>query len=209
MDFFNKYHARQGFYPTVREICAALGLASPGSLQKHLRALEEEGRLTRTPGKKRTWKPTRNTPLRGIPLLGRIAAGTPLLAEENRDAELPVDPSVFGCDSTFALTVRGDSMIGVHIQDGDLAIIRPQEEVEEGQVAAVLVEGTEPEATLKIVRRRRDRVELHPANPEYSPLVFTGVDQARIRILGRLVGVIRTRAHQDRLFPCAGRFFTR
>lgn len=191
-DFIRKFLAREGFGPTVREICQAFGLASPGSLMKHLRALEKEGLLSKKPGKKRTWQPTnRGVAEHHIPLLGSIAAGEPILAQESIEVELPVDPSLFGCDTAFALKVKGDSMIMAHIQDGDMAIIRPQEEIPDGQVAAVLVEGLEPEATLKVFRKRGPRIELHAANPEYPPLVFEGPERARVRVLGRLVGVIR------------------
>lgn len=191
LELIRRVQHQQGFGPTVREICQALGLASPGSLIKHLRALEEEGRLTRTPGKKRTWKLTGDPIGPSIPLLGQIAAGTPILAQENREGDLPVDPGLFGCDASFALRVKGDSMIEAHIQDGDLAIIRPQEEAQDGQIVAVLVDGLESEATLKILRRRKDRIELLPANARYQPMVFEKGDRARVRVLGRLVGIIR------------------
>jgi repressor LexA len=182
-----------GFGPTVREICRGLGLASPGSLMKHLKALEDQGLLSRAPGKNRTFKVAGlEHPSPTIPLLGRIAAGTPILALENREADLPVDPALFGCDVTFALQVRGDSMIDAHIMDGDLAVIQPAEEAPDGQVVAVMVEGAEDEAALKILRRPKGRIELHAANPAHDPLVFEGADRSRIRILGRLVGVIRS-----------------
>jgi repressor LexA len=170
-------------------------------LHKHLQALEKEGYLERSPGKKRTW----NLTVRGwnmigrpvspsIPLLGQIAAGTPILAEQNREEELPIDPALFGAGEVFALRVRGDSMVDTHIQDGDLAIIRPQEEAQDGQIVAVQVEDLEPEATLKVLRRRNGAIELHPANSQYKPLIFRGAQRARVRILGRLVGVIRPKA---------------
>lgn len=194
LEFFQTFQAGEGFGPTIREIGQALGLASAGSLLKHLRVLEKEGHLSRTPGKKRTWKLTRRLSVPTIPLLGQIAAGTPLLAEENREADLPVDPGLFGSEASFALRVKGDSMLEAQIRDGDLAVIRPQEEAENGQIVAVLIEGLEAEATLKVLRRRKDRLELWAANPEYEPLVFAGAEQARVRILGRLVGLIRARA---------------
>ena len=194
LEYIRKFQAREGYGPTVREICRALGLASPGSLMKHLAALERDGLLSRSPGKSRTWQAVSSGAGPGIPVLGRIAAGTPILAHENREADLPVDPSLFGCDITFALQVKGDSMIEAHIQDEDLAVIRPQADVEDGRIAAVLVEGVEPEATLKVLRRQGDRLELHAANARYEPLVFRGEERSRVRILGQLVGVIRSRA---------------
>ena len=96
LEFINRFQAKNGFGPTIREVCQAMGLASPGSLIKHLRALEREGELTRSPGKKRTWQVTRGrSGGPSIPLIGQIAAGTPILAEENRETDLPVDPGAF------------------------------------------------------------------------------------------------------------------
>lgn len=193
LDCIGKFRARNGFPPSVREICRALGLASPGSLLKHIRALESEGLLERNPGKKRAWKLTNRHSSPSIPLIGQIAAGAPILAQENWEEELPVDPSIFGSGEAFALRVRGDSMKDAQIRDGDLAIIRPLDEAENGWIVAVMVEGVEPEATLKVFRRIGRSVELHSANEEYKPLIFTGKDRSKVRILGKLIGVIRTR----------------
>lgn len=192
LNHIRQFQTERGFGPTVREICAGLGLSSPGSLIKHLRGLENEGLLAREPGKKRTWKLIGVPASPSVPLLGRIAAGSPILAQENRETDLPIDPTLFGCDTAFALRVQGDSLIEAHVQDGDLAIIKPQEEIHDGQIAAVLVEGLEAEATLKVLRRRKGRLELHAANSRYLPLIFEGPDRNRVRILGRLVGVIRS-----------------
>ena len=105
-----------------------------------------------------------------------------------------MDPELFGCDATFALRVKGDSMIDAHIQDGDLAIIQPWEDAENGRIVAAMVDGLESEATLKLFHRKKTRIELHAANPHYQPLVFEGPQRSRVRIIGRLVGVIRPRA---------------
>jgi repressor LexA len=98
---------------------------------------------------------------------------------------------MFGCDNCFGLRVGGDSMIEAHILDGDLAIIRPQRQVENGEIAAVTVEGTLPEATLKIIRRDQHSMSLVPANSTYAPLVFKGPQRKRVAIIGKLVGVVR------------------
>jgi len=185
------YQTREGFPPTVREICEALGLASPGSMIKHLRVLEREGRITRLSGKKRAWKLTGGYSPFSIPLIGRIAAGTPILAEQNKEDDLPVDPQMFGSHEAFALRVKGDSMIAAQIREGDLAIIRPQNEAENGEIVAVQVEGLETEATLKIFRRRNGDIELHPANPLHKVQLFSDAERAKVKILGKLVGVIR------------------
>lgn len=191
LDFISDFQARQGIAPTVREICAGLGLASPGSLLKHLRALEREGLLNHTPGRMRAWQVVGRSPGATIPVIGRIAAGSPVLAEENREEDILIDAGLFGGEDLFALRVEGDSMIEAHIQAGDLAVIRPQAEADNGQIAAVMIEGTEYEATLKIIRRYDQTLELRAANPAYEPFLFHGPDRARVSILGRLVGVIR------------------
>jgi repressor LexA len=196
--YMSLFQHQEGCPPTLREICKAMGLSSAGSLLKHMRSMEKAGFIEQPLGKKRAWKLTdKACELIGlpwspsIPLIGQIAAGTPILAEENREEELPIDPGLFGASEAFALRVRGDSMIDAHIRDGDLAVIRPQEDAEEGQVVAVMIEGVEAEATLKVFRRRNKAVELHAANPAYGPLIFKGKDRSKVKILGKLVGVIR------------------
>jgi repressor LexA len=191
LDFIERCQKQEGFPPSLRDICAALGLASPGSLLRHLHVLESEGFITRLPGKKRTWRLTNRTGMNSIPLLGRIAAGQPILAEQHIEESLPFDPEFFGAENAFALLVKGDSMTGEQIRDGDLAIIRQQPDAEDGEIVAVLVEGLESDATLKILRRSNGGIELHSANLAYQPLVFKGQNRARIRILGKLIGVVR------------------
>ena len=102
-----------------------------------------------------------------------------------------MDPTFYGHEGCFAVRVTGDSMIGVHIRDGDLAVIRPQQNVENGEIAAVLVEGLLTEATLKIVRKARSLLELHSANPDYPPLCFKGRARGRVKIVGKYAGLIR------------------
>jgi len=201
LECFANFESQKGYPPSVREIVEAMGLSSAGSLHKHLQALEKGGYLERRPGEKRNWKLTEKAwdligrPLApSIPLIGQIAAGTPILAEENKEDDLPVDPALFGQEQAFALRVKGDSMIDAHIRDGDLAIIRPQGDAQDGQIVAVQVEDLEPEATLKVLRRRKGDIELHPANPEYDPLIFKGREKEKVKILGRLIGVIRPKA---------------
>lgn len=191
LSFIGSFQDCEGFPPSLREICKGLGLASAGSLLKHMRVLEREGYLICVSGKKRAWKLTFRPSRVFIPLVGQIAAGTPILAQENREEDLPVDPSFFGTHEAFALRVRGDSMKDECIREGDLAIVKPQVEAESGDIVAVLIEGVEAEATLKILRRRNGDIELHPANPSYPIRRFTGPDRAKVKILGKLVGVIR------------------
>ncbi len=119
--------------------------------------------------------------MRKIPLLGAIACGAPILAEEHIEGQVDIPTSIH---ADFALTCKGDSMINARIYDGDLVYIRQQEEVQSGEIAAVLIDG---EATLKRVRLHPDRVILEPANPLYDPLVFRGAEMNNVHILGKAV----------------------
>ena len=176
--------------PTVREIGAHFGLRSPAGVHRILTVLRDKGYLLAEQGKKRNWRFSREVSGRGLPLLGTIAAGDPLEAVENLEAVLAVSPDVFG-EGCFAVRVRGDSMIEAHILDGDLAVIRPQARVDNGAIAAVMVQGLLDEATLKIVHRTRSALRLEPANGAYEPLVFRGPQRGKVRILGRFVGILR------------------
>jgi len=191
LEFIRTCQQRTGIIPSVREICAHLGLKGPAGIHRILRLLEKKGYLVSTPGKKRSWRLPGGPPRRSIPVLGEIAAGVPIHAQENREEELPVDSSLFGADECFALRIQGDSMIEAYIADGDLAIIRPQDNADNGQIVAVMVDNILPEATLKILRKKSTAVELHAANSRYPPLVFRGRQRGRVKILGRLIGVIR------------------
>ncbi len=191
LDFIIAYQQAHHIAPTVREIAAHLGLQSPGGIHRILNVLKERGCILAEPGRKRAWRFAGELPGRGVPLVGAIAAGVPIEAIRNIDQELKVDPALFGCDRCFGVRVRGDSMTGVHIADGDIAIIRPQPQVENQQIAAVLVQGMLTEATLKIVRRSRATLTLASANPAYHALIFRGRMREKIAILGKCVGVVR------------------
>ena len=185
------HQEKHGISPTVREICAHLGLRGPAGIHKILHQLIGKGALVSKPGKQRSWLLASGPARKSIPLFGSIAAGQPIEALGDQEEDLPLDPGLFGCDSCFALRVQGDSMIEAHIVDGDLAIIRPQSTVYSGQIAAVQVVDLLHEATLKIFRRRKGRIELHSANSAYSPIIFLDEERAKVTIVGRLIGVIR------------------
>ena len=185
------HQKKNGMAPTVRDIAAYLGLRSPGGIHRILNVLKNKGYIVAEPGKKRAWCPLQDSPVGGIPVLGRIAAGEPIEAIENAEEMLGFQPSVFGCDACYALWVKGDSMIECHIMPGDLAIIKPQQQVQNGEIAAVLVRDMLSEATLKIVRRYKKSIKLIAANQAYEPLVFREKEMQRISIIGKLVGVVR------------------
>ncbi|MYG92832.1 MAG: transcriptional repressor LexA [Acidimicrobiia bacterium] len=190
--------ADRGYPPTVREIGEAVGLASPSSVHAQISTLVRAGRLRRDPSKTRalvviddvlpTPKPALSDPtdLRSVPLLGAIAAGAPLLAEEHVDSVLTLPAQLIGQGEMFMLEVQGESMTGAGILSGDRVVVRAQPTVENGEIAAVLVD--EAEATIKRVRFRTDgRLELLSEHPEYPPLV-----PDHPRILGKVVTVIRS-----------------
>ena len=191
LEFIVAFQQEQRMAPTVREIGAHLGLSGPAGIHRILNILKDKGYLVAEPGKKRSWRFSKDVIAPGIPLVGTIAAGLPLEAIENFETELAVSPALFGCERCFGLRVKGDLMIDAHILDGDLAIIRPQQRVENGEIAAVLVRDLLPEATLKIVRRTQNALSLEPANSAYAPFVFKGPQRKQVSILGKFVGIVR------------------
>ena len=175
-----------GFPPTVREIGDRFEITVKGAYD-HLKAIEKKGYIRCAQNKSRAIeilvKDEIETHAVNIPLLGRIAAGSPILAEENIEDYLSFPESAFGSGEFFALRVRGDSMIDEGIHDGDIAIIKRQNTANNGELIAALVDN---EATLKIFKKERGRIKLLPANPAYEPLVLNNVD-----VLGKLAAVFR------------------
>ncbi len=178
----------RGYPPTVREIGEAVGLTSSSSVHAQLANLERKGMLTKDPTKPRAMALSEPR-LEGhvVPLVGRIAAGVPILADENVEEYLTV-PMGFASDAEhFALTVVGDSMIGAGIFDGDTVIVRAQEQAAEGDIVVALLPGpAEDEATVKRLHRDGERVMLMPENPALKPFEMTDG-----RIGGRVVAVLR------------------
>ncbi|MBI5158212.1 MAG: transcriptional repressor LexA [Acidimicrobiia bacterium] len=183
---------RRGYPPSVREIGEAVGLSSPSTVHSHLSALVEAGLLRRDPSKPRAIEvieeepDLRRAPVRDVPLVGRIAAGTPILAEEDIEEIFPLPTEIVGNDPVFMVRVHGDSMILAGIFDGDLVVIRRQPDARDGELVAALIDGEE--ATVKRLRREPGRVVLLPENPDYEPIVLTG----GVEIIGKVVAVIRT-----------------
>lgn len=188
--FLMEHLKRRGYPPTVREIAESLGLAGPNSAKKFLDILERKGYIRRAPGSSRAIGIAEHVlpsaRMRMVPVVGRIAAGRPVLAVENIEESVALDTSFARWKDAFLLRVRGDSMIDAHIQDNDLALIRPQPAVENGETAAVLLED---EATVKRFFRRNDCVVLKPANPAMKPLT---IKKGEVRVIGKVVGIVRT-----------------
>ena len=175
-----------GVPPTVREVQETFGFRSPQTAREHLEGLVEGDRLAKEPGKARGYRLPGNLgpPTILVPLLGRVPAGPLDAAIEDLEGYVPVQPSR-GSAELFGLRVRGESMTGSGILPGDIVIVRRQARAESGDIVVALVDD---EATVKRLRLRRGRVELHPENPSFEPLV---PDPKELKILGKVVEVRR------------------
>lgn len=197
MEFLHAFTGEHGYPPSVREIGDAVGLKSPSSVHSQLSTLEDKGLLRRDPTKPRALdldpSSTRfgDAPAslhRQIPLVGEIAAGAPITAEQHVEATYPLPSDLVGDGTLFMLRVRGDSMIEAGVFEGDYVVIREQPQVEQGEMCAALVDG---EATVKFFRRTRTgEVFLDPANEHYDPIpVHADVDA---RVMGKVTAVMRS-----------------
>lgn len=176
MDFLREFTAEHGYAPSVREIMQAVGLKSTASVHYHLSALNQSG-VIRVDGSKN--RAISMQEARGVPIVGVVTAGLPILALENLEGYLPMEAEA-GC---FALRVRGDSMIEAGIFDGDTVIVRPQQTAEHGEIVVALLGD---EATVKRLSLQNNEVWLMPENPAYEP-----IDGRFAQILGRVRTIIR------------------
>lgn len=187
----------RGYPPSVREIGETVGLGSPSTVHSHLTTLQRLGYLRRDPSKPRAievrWDASSGAaverrPVRHVPLVGEVAAGTDVLAHENVEEVMPVpaDLTGGGDGDLFMLKVRGDSMIDVGILDGDLVVVRSQVEARNGEIVVAGIPGEE--ATVKTYRRSGDEVTLIPANERLEPMVFPA---SEVQLFGRVVTVMR------------------
>ena len=200
LGFMRSFQAKYSVPPTVRELGERFKI-TPRAAFDHLRALERKGELQRRPSVGRTSRALTLPDAVGgrshysVPILGRIAAGAPLLAQENREGEVPIATAALPArgEDVFALRVRGESMIEAHICDGDLVLVRRQDSAQPNDIVVAMVEseaGGESEATVKRFLRDGARVVLKPEHPTMPPIV---IDPARrsVRILGKVVGLLR------------------
>jgi len=195
-DFIRKYTSSNGYPPTVRDIGKAVGLASSSTVHAHLANLEKLGLLRRDPSKPRAielFERGLGSAVEGVreavggsrrlPLVGQVAAGAPILAEEQVEEHVAVPDVAGGDDGEYLLRVRGESMIGAGILAGDLVVVRPQEVARDGEIVVALVG---EEATVKRFFREDDHVRLQPENPDMEP-----IRSREARVLGKVVGVMR------------------
>ena len=179
LEFLNNYFEEKGYAPSVREICAAVGLKSTATVSYHLNELKRQGKIEGDSSKKRAISLPESQRVGRIPLIGVVTAGLPILAVENQEGTIPWD----GDQSCFALRVRGDSMIGAGILDGDKVVVRPQPEADNGEIVVALLGD---EATVKRFHRGPDGIWLLPENPNYEP-----IDGTEAQVLGKVKAVIR------------------
>jgi repressor LexA len=188
LEFIKTHLIEKAFPPTVREIAAHFGFASPLSAQLHINALIKKGFLKKTPFKQRSLeiiglKPAEDTK---IPLLGTVRAGTPILAEENIEYYINIDKNLFRAEDGFALRVIGDSMIDAGILEGDIALVAPGKEVRNRDIVVALIEN---EATIKRFFLKGSTVTLVPENRNMEPMKFSPRD---VTIIGKVIGIMRT-----------------
>ncbi|MBI4898434.1 MAG: transcriptional repressor LexA [Actinobacteria bacterium] len=196
LEFIKRYLSEHGYPPTVRDIGGAVGLTSSSTVHAHLANLEKAGAIRRDPTKPRALEIIGDKVRRaanrvgeavsqaaGLPLVGHVAAGEPILAEQNIEEYVEVPRIGGGDDADFVLSVRGDSMENAGILDGDFVVVRSQQTARDGEIVVALVEN---EATVKRFFRESDHVRLEPENDSYEP-----IRSAEAEVIGSVVGVFR------------------
>jgi repressor LexA len=195
LEMIEKHMQERGYPPSVREIGEAVGLTSPSTVHAHLSALQKRGYLRRDPTKPRAievrWDPNSDAviqrrPVRHIPLVGDVAAGTDVLAQENVEELLPLPADFTGEGDLFMLRVRGDSMIDAGILDGDFVVCKAQVTANDGEIVVAGIPGDE--ATVKTFRRKGGKVVLVPSNERLQPIEL---DPDEVRVFGKVVTVLR------------------
>ena len=198
LDFMKRTISEKGYSPTVREICAALKIKSTSTVHSDIKVLEEKGLVKKDPSKPRTVLPVENEYQRAkmmlddintvsLPVVGRVAAGEPILAEQNIVDEMPMPSRFIGKGNNFILTVHGDSMINVGINDGDYLIVQETQEASNGEIVVALVnDGDESNATVKRFYKESGHIRLQPENDNMEPIIAEDVT-----VVGKVKGVFR------------------
>ncbi len=197
LEFMKEEIRTKGYPPTVREICAALGIRSTSTAHKDIASLVKQGYLRKDPSKPRAlmiveteeeppaFLPEEREDIVDIPVVGRVAAGTPVLAEQNIEDTFPV-PARYAIGTNFMLRVRGESMINAGIMDGDLILVQQQHTAHNGEIVVAMIDGFESEATVKTFYKEDGHFRLQPENDTMSPIIVDDVT-----ILGKVKGVFR------------------
>lgn len=190
LSFLKDYLNRYGYPPTVREIAKNLKMSGPHSAKRFLDMLEQKGYIRRMAKSSRAIGITDapfSPPVRLVPIVGRVRAGTPLLALENIEGNLALDHSLARWKDVFLLRVTGESMIEAHIEDGDLALIKPQPTALNGEIVVALLND---EATIKRFFKEKDTIRLEPANQSMKPIIIKE-GEAEVKIVGKVVAILR------------------
>ena len=190
--FLEQFIQKHGFPPTVREIAQHLGMSGPHSAKRFLDMLQEKGFIRRLAKSSRAIEMVHSTsttlsPVRMVPLVGRVRAGKPLLAEENIETTLALDKHFARWDNVFLLRVVGESMIEAQIKDGDLALVKPHPTIDNGEIAVILIND---EATIKRFFKDDRTIRLEPSNSSMKPIIIKPGD-SEIYIVGKVVGILR------------------
>ncbi len=186
-DLVRDHISQTGMPPTRAEIAAQLGFRSPNAAEEHLKALARKGVIEIISGASRGIRLLMEEEPEGLPLIGRVAAGEPLLAQEHIESHYQVDPMLFKPSADFLLRVNGMSMKDIGIMDGDLLAVHKTQDVHNGQV---IVARIEDEVTVKRFKKSGNKIELHAENPEFSPIIVDLREQS-FTVEGLAVGVIR------------------
>jgi len=185
-EFIKKQIEIEGYPPSVREICAAVGLSSPSTVQRYINSLEEKGFIVKGGSKKRAItlpKQENEVEVMSVPVVGTVAAGQPILAEENIEEYFPLPMNYAGKKDMFMLKVRGESMINAGILDGDFVIVESADTARNGEIVVALLDDS---ATVKTFYKERDYIRLQPENDALDPIISKDV-----KILGKVSGVFR------------------
>jgi repressor LexA len=193
LDFINQHIQTEGRPPTLKEIAQHFGFASDNAVRTHLRLIHKKGFIIKEPRKARSIRTVeflRISPQNSIkiPLIGTIAAGRPIIALENLEKYISVDRELFKGEDIFALRTRGDSMVGAGINDGDIVIIHPQNDAENGEIVVALIG---EEATLKFLYKEGEKIILKASNPLYPDITIDISKGSEIKIIGKVIGLIR------------------
>lgn len=184
LNFVSEFTKKNSYPPSVREMCAGLGISSTATIVYHLKKLEEQGKLSREKSRNRAIEVSGVSMLSGIPVVGKVAAGIPITATENVEDTLSFSQNLFGDqDELFILKVQGESMINAGIFDGDKIVVHKQENAENGEIVVAMIDG---EATVKRFYKEKNQIRLQPENDFMSPIIVKDV-----QILGTVVGLIR------------------
>lgn len=186
-DVIVRHLEQHGYAPTLQEIAGQLGIRGNLGVLRHLEALEKKGYIRRSAGSSRSISLCRQPPACRLPLVGTVQAGPLQEALEEIEGFLNVDPSLVRGAGCFALRVHGDSMIEAQIAPGDLAIVRPQQTAENGDIVVAMLDG---EATLKRFFRNHDEIRLQPENPRLAPIILRE-DCGDLQLIGKVTGIIR------------------